>query len=112
MQIKLVLIDADKPPKQIVLRGFPAVMGRSRKADVAINSRWISRFHCNLAQVADTVVLRDLSSANGTYLNETPIRTAEIRTGDHLAIGMHSFLVLVRSNQSELPSTVIYTPAR
>jgi pSer/pThr/pTyr-binding forkhead associated (FHA) protein len=46
----------------------------------------------------DRVVVEDLGSANGTYVNDRPIQQARLRDGDRLRVADHEFDV-----QLELP---------
>lgn len=110
MKVRLVSIDADKVVEQIAVETLPAVIGRSLKADATIDHLCVSRFHCILEDVGGKIVVRDLGSTNGTRLNDEAITTAPLRTGDHLAIGGFTFLVLVRSEEWDLPSTIVLAP--
>lgn len=63
--------------------------GRHPDCDVILNgSRKISRKHCCIAQVNDTLFLRDLGSLNGVHVNgERVERQVRIDVGDELLIG-------------------------
>ena len=39
------------------------------------------------------VVLRDLGSKHGTFVNETPIDAAEVQPGDEIRVGLSRFVV-------------------
>jgi len=65
-----------------------AVIGRGASADVSIPDPSISRRHALARLEGRTVVLEDLGSANGTYLNGNPVRSAtRAEHGDQLRIG-------------------------
>jgi len=65
-----------------------AVIGRGAAADVSIPDPSISRRHALARLEGRTVVLEDLGSANGTYLNGNPVRSAtRAEHGDQLRIG-------------------------
>ena len=57
------------------------VIGRA-DADIIINDKEISRWHCALEIKDDAIRLRDLESTNGTYFADERVRVAELR---HLA---------------------------
>jgi predicted component of type VI protein secretion system len=65
------------------------LIGRQADCDVALTtSRKISRKHCCIAVVDDSVVVRDLGSTNGCAVNGTRVgREARLRLGDELIIG-------------------------
>ena len=64
-------------------------IGRDSECDVVLgDSRRVSRKHCCLAHVNNRLVIRDLGSMNGVWINgERVERTGTMRPGDELAIG-------------------------
>lgn len=63
-------------------------MGRSPYCSVVINSRRVSRQHCALTLRGDTLLVCDLGSSNGTWVNGTPVSSAtRIRHGDLIELG-------------------------
>lgn len=57
-------------------------------ADIVIPDPVVSRAHARLAPATNEALLvEDLGSANGTYLNGRRIQRALIRAGDHVSIG-------------------------
>ena len=63
--------------------------GRHPECDVVItSSRKVSRKHCCLAQVHDSLVVRDLGSMNGVRVNGKTIRhESPLNLGDTLSVG-------------------------
>lgn len=88
-------------PLTLKLR-LPAVIGRSLNAGVRVPHALVSRRHCALYEEADALIVRDLGSANGTYVNDVQIRdTRPLQSGDRLRIGAIVFQVdIVTSPQS------------
>ena len=74
---------------------FPILIGRSDEADVFIADHWVSRRHCQLMYVAGELLVVDLASRHGTYLNEQKVDEAFLRDGDELNIGLTSLRVLI-----------------
>lgn len=62
------------------------VVGRHRKCEIRLDSSRVSRRHCCLAVIGGEIVVRDLGSTNGTFLNGLPIEVGVLRPGDVLAI--------------------------
>ena len=64
-------------------------IGRDSECDVVLNdSRRVSRKHCCLAHVNNRLLVRDLGSMNGVWINGQRIeRTGTMQHGDELAIG-------------------------
>lgn len=61
--------EGDRQNAQIDLEHFPFTIGRARECDFVIDATEISRIHIELDFDYQQVVLRDLGSTNGTYLN-------------------------------------------
>lgn len=75
--------------KKIVLEKAIVFIGRHPECDVLLTqSRKISRKHCCIAQVNDTVVIRDLGSMNGIHVNGTRVeREVRLNVDDEVMIG-------------------------
>ncbi|HYM56356.1 MAG TPA: FHA domain-containing protein [Solirubrobacteraceae bacterium] len=69
-----------------------AVLGRSEEADIRLEDSFASTSHARLAPHGDVVVLEDLGSTNGTYLNGEPLRGPQpLHAGDKIRIGDSEF---------------------
>jgi hypothetical protein len=63
-------------------------VGRSPSSDIFLDDVTVSRNHAVLSRGSDGVVLEDLGSLNGTYVNRRRIEAAErLEDGDELQIG-------------------------
>jgi pSer/pThr/pTyr-binding forkhead associated (FHA) protein len=63
------------------------LVGRSSRCDARISSDRISRRHCYLSRQGDEIEVRDLGSANGTWINGRLAESGRLRAGDELSIG-------------------------
>jgi two-component system, NtrC family, response regulator GlrR len=52
------------------------VIGTHESATVRLDDRTVSRFHCEITHVAGQLLVRDLGSRNGTYIDGVAIREA------------------------------------
>lgn len=95
MDVTLVLVKQDGRSQEIPIRSTPIVLGRGEQAGVRISDAGISREHCRLEIDEDAVTIRDLNSSNGTFVNATRIKEAELAPGDLLAIGGQVFAVRI-----------------
>ena len=69
-----------------------AVLGRGEQADIRLEDTFASSQHARLAPHGEVIVLEDLGSTNGTYLNEEPLRGPQpLHPGDKIRIGDSSF---------------------
>src|SRR5436190_9840979 len=60
------------------------VIGRSSKADVQIDQESVSRNHAKLVNTGKSIILRDLGSTNGTYVNDQLIEENVLRGRDFI----------------------------
>jgi pSer/pThr/pTyr-binding forkhead associated (FHA) protein len=63
-----------------------SLVGRDVACDVSLDSSRVSRRHCCLAFGNGEVLVRDLGSANGTWINGRRVNSGLIRPGDVLGI--------------------------
>ena len=81
----------------LVRKGAPAYIGRAAGNTIRLDDPSISRVHCSIALRGDgQLVISDLDSANGTFVNGQVVNTAEaqkLEFGDDLQIGDVAFRV-------------------
>jgi pSer/pThr/pTyr-binding forkhead associated (FHA) protein len=70
------------------------VMGRA-DADIIINDKEISRWHCAIEIKNDVIRLRDLESTNGTFFGDERVRVAELKHLSEFRIGASVVLLSV-----------------
>ncbi|MDE2370261.1 MAG: diguanylate cyclase [Burkholderiales bacterium] len=74
--------------RRYAIEGPCMVIGRTHEADARLDSPGISRRHAELRQHGEQVLLRDLGSANGTFLNEVRLEAAAaLKDGDLIRVG-------------------------
>jgi DNA-binding winged helix-turn-helix (wHTH) protein len=73
------------------------VLGRESTCDVAIVDRQISRFHARLTPTSEGVILEDLGSKNGTYLNSALLSAPVVlQDGDVVSVALaQQFMFIV-----------------
>ena len=69
MEVKLIVVDGKSNRRQVKLK-LPADIGRSRQAKLTIGHARVSRQHCQLVERNGFVVVKDLGSLNGTFVDE------------------------------------------
>ena len=62
-------------------------LGRSDDNDVKVAHTSVSWHHCQIELGLDFVVIRDLGSTNGTFIDEQRIREARLEPGQTLRLG-------------------------
>ncbi|MBS0569948.1 MAG: FHA domain-containing protein [Proteobacteria bacterium] len=70
-------------------------LGRSAECDISIPSDEISRHHAKLQLVADGVLVEDMGSANGTFVNNQRVHaSALMKHGDELRLDTVRFMLM------------------
>ncbi len=75
--------------------GDEAILGRDPGSDIVLEDPRVSRRHARVWMDEHLMMIQDLGSRAGTVLNGTPITGAvELRTGDHLRLGLTELAVV------------------
>src|SRR5512138_1794477 len=72
---------------EIHLKAGTNTIGRSPACDTQVNHGSVSSTHCEVSVNGDAVVVRDLGSTNGTFLDRAPIQQATLTAGHRLQLG-------------------------
>ena len=86
-----VLKGANKGRQYPVVQGQTIKLGRGSNADILLHDTMSSRLHCQISNQGSQIVVSDLDSSNGTFLNEKPLKAAKVYSGDRLRIGTTVF---------------------
>lgn len=77
--------------------GDGAVMGRGDRAEIRLEDPFASSQHARLVRQGPIVIIEDLGSTNGTYLNEELLSGPQpLHPGDRVRIGDSEFTYLDR----------------
>ena len=81
------------------------IIGRSEEADLLLNDITVSRRHASVRQDGRTVVVTDLESANGTFLNDERVYDGtRAEDGDIIRLGSAKIRVKVDGREPESPT--------
>lgn len=88
-QVSLVVLNGDDAGTEHFVRGLKNVLGRdSEQVDITVKSKGVSRRHASLSWDKNRMILEDLGSTNGTFLNDELISApVEVRHGDRIKLG-------------------------
>jgi pSer/pThr/pTyr-binding forkhead associated (FHA) protein len=95
MDITLVMFTEKGERRDFPITKSHAVIGRNTECNIQIPLSMVSRRHCELIVRKDKVVVRDLGSSNGTYVNNTRVQESEIAAGETLTVGPVIFTLLL-----------------
>ena len=63
------------------------VVGRSSDLDMVLVEEMVSRKHARIAYENDAIIIEDLGSTNGTFVNGEKIKRTQLKEGDRVLIG-------------------------
>ena len=88
---------------QLSIGDLPVTIGRSHRADIAINDLLLSRIHAEIrASENNEFELVDNESTNLTIVNEQDIDRVILKTGDKILLGDTELIVEIELDQSNL----------
>ena len=70
------------------------VIGRTPDNDIQIDSKFISRHHCQIVTQPDACVIEDLNSTNGIYVKSKRVRRHNLNDGDVVQVGQHEVMYI------------------
>jgi type II secretory pathway predicted ATPase ExeA len=70
------------------------ILGRSELADIVIDNRFVSKHHALLVKSDHGLVLADVKSRNGTFVNSRRIESRVLRNNDVIALGDYRIKVI------------------
>lgn len=100
--VRLVMFRANGEQRNFPLNPDRTLVGRKNDCDVRIPVDEVSRHHTEFVIEGKDVVVRDLGSSNGTFVNNKRVKTAKLSPGDHVIIGPVVFTVQVDGEPQDI----------
>lgn len=102
MNATLLVIRSDGQSQEIVIRKDRVVVGRDKAAQLRIPARSVSRQHCEFLSEDGRIIVRDLGSSNGTFVNRERVQEAELNPGDLVSVGPAVFALRIDGEPADL----------
>jgi pSer/pThr/pTyr-binding forkhead associated (FHA) protein len=90
---KLTLMFEEKTVKEVPVGARPVGIGRSPDNDLPVDNLAVSNYHARVYVEAGRLVVEDLDSLNGTFVNDMRVERATLHDGDSIHIGKHHIKV-------------------
>ena len=88
----LLVVEGEERGRRIPLGHSPVVIGRSAPADIVIADPRASRNHCRVCVAMDEVIVIDLQSSNGSFIDGKRLSGGgPLAVGSRLQVGSHVF---------------------
>jgi predicted component of type VI protein secretion system len=104
LNARLVVVGGEVKTAEIKLR-LPTTIGRGRGATIMLPHPLVSRQHCEIYETEGRLMVRDLGSLNGTFINNERISDAPLPSGELLTVGAVTFRAMYESGESSGPPT-------
>jgi pSer/pThr/pTyr-binding forkhead associated (FHA) protein len=90
---KLTLMFEEKTVKEVPVGARPVGIGRSPDNDLPVDNLAVSNYHARVYVEGGRLVVEDLDSLNGTFVNDMRVERATLHDGDSIHIGKHHIKV-------------------
>src|SRR5262245_18410465 len=102
LNAKLVVVGGDVKTTEIKLR-LPSTVGRGRGTTIMLPHPLVSRQHCELFENNGQLMVRDLGSLNGTFVNNQRITESPLPPGQLTTSGTVTFRARYESQPDSQP---------
>jgi general secretion pathway protein A len=89
---RLLVATDGRTVEERMLRVGRIIVGRTPDNDLQIDSRFVSRHHCQVITTMHSSVVEDLNSTNGIYVKSKRVRRHYLNDGDVVVIGKHELI--------------------
>jgi general secretion pathway protein A len=113
---RILLASEGKTVVERELKPGRLVIGRTPDNDLQIDSKFISRHHCQIVTQADSCLIEDLNSTNGIFVQSKRVRRHNLNDGDVVQVGQHEIMYIderaprVRNSTDHSETEVIDAP--
>jgi Nif-specific regulatory protein len=103
---KLLVVSGPLRKSQFPL-GTDLVIGRDLESTIRLDDPAVSPQHCTIASQDGQLILCDLDSHAGTFVNGIPVKQRTLKSGDEIAVGISVFRFEAEEHQNTASSPVL-----
>jgi type II secretory pathway predicted ATPase ExeA len=89
---RIIVVHDGRTLEERELRPGRLIIGRTGDNDLQVDSKFVSRHHCQIVTNAEFSVLEDLNSTNGVYVKSKRVRRHHLNDGDVIVLGKHEIM--------------------
>jgi type II secretory pathway predicted ATPase ExeA len=89
---RVILATEGRTTQELPLKVGRVIIGRTVDNDLQVDSRFVSRHHCQIITGDDGSVIEDLNSTNGIFVQGRRVRLHNLNDGDVVVIGKHEIM--------------------
>jgi general secretion pathway protein A len=91
---KIIIVTDGRTVGELPLRAGRTIIGRTPDNDLQIDSRFVSRHHCQIVTKPNACIVEDLNSTNGITVKSKRVRRHNLNDGDVVTIGRHDLIYI------------------
>ncbi len=99
MDPKILIINGSKKGTTFPLMADETTIGRESANTISLQLPSVSRRHCVIRREGDEFKIRDLDSANGTFVNGIPVKEQTLSHSDQLRLGNIELVFLLEDRE-------------
>jgi len=103
MQVAFMPLGQAPGGPTILIRQFPVILARPARTPLTPEACTVSPYHCRIDVEDGVLVVRDLGSKYGTFVNESRVREACLWPGSKLTVGLNSYFVCYSLSNRGVP---------
>ncbi len=108
MEVVLIRVTESGEQQPVPLNRERTLIGRLDDCHIRIPIADVSRKHCELVVSDGSIVIRDLGSSNGTYVNQERVSDMPLSAGDLVSVGGLVFVVAVNGEPSDINAEIMF----
>ena len=108
MDVVLVRVTKSGSTTPVPLTHTRTLVGRLDDCHIRVPAAGISRKHCEIVHEDGSLVINDLGSSNGTYVNQERITSEPISAGDLISFGGLVFLVTINGEPGDIDAEMMF----
>jgi pSer/pThr/pTyr-binding forkhead associated (FHA) protein len=112
VDVTLVAVRADGQKRDVPMKRARLVIGRKKECDLRIPVPSVSREHCEIKVDGGRLLVRDLGSSNGTYVNGTRTQEGDLAPGAILGVGPAVFVIRIDGKPADIDGRKAYATGK
>ncbi len=108
LDVVLIRVQEDGSTAEVPLKKTKNVFGRGDDCSVRVPAAGVSRRHCEIEIADGSIVVRDLGSSNGTFVNQERVESKPVAGGDLVSFGGFVFVVQVNGEPGDIDAELMY----
>lgn len=108
MEVILVRVTKNGKTIEVPLTHERTIVGRLDDCHIRVPIAGISRKHCEIMVADGSIVITDLGSSNGTYVNQDKVSSQPLSAGDLISFAGLVFVVKVNGEPGDIDAKMMF----